>query len=266
MESAPRQRLKWVRMYATTKNAGLTCDRCGISRPTLREWSRRFAQLGEAGLVGKSRRPHRMPSRKVFNHERDLILSLRRERKLGARRIQIELRLLHAFELSITSIQNVLNRAAVPPLRKPRWTHPPQRYSRPVPGDRVQMDTMRIAPGVYQYTAVDDCSRLRVLGVFPRRTAANTLKFLDRVVEEMPFAIQRIQTDRGGEFFAEQVQRWLATYAIKFRPIPPRSPHLNGKEERSQHSDVDQGLHFIAPSNVGSDGQCLVAAMVQFRR
>jgi hypothetical protein len=42
----------------------------------------------------------------------------------------------------------------------------------------------------------------------------------------MPFPIQRIQTDRGLEFFAENVQRGLVEWAIKFRPVPPRSPHL----------------------------------------
>jgi transposase InsO family protein len=28
-------------------------------------------------------------------------------------------------------------------------------------------------------------------------------------------------------------------YSIKFRPIKPRSPHLNGKVERSQRTDVE---------------------------
>ena len=36
----------------------------------------------------------------------------------------------------------------------------------------------------------------------------------------MPFPIQRIQTDRGREFFAEAVQQRLMDWAIKFRPIP----------------------------------------------
>ena len=71
------------------------------------------------------------------------------------------------------------------------------------------MDTCKIAPGIYQYTAIDDCSRYRVLDVFNRRSAANTLIFIDKVIEEMPFPIQRIQTDRGTEFFAEKVQRKL---------------------------------------------------------
>jgi putative transposase len=78
------------------------------------------------------------------------------------------------------------------------------------------MYTCKIAPGIYQYTAVDDCSRYRVLAVFKRRPAANTLLFLDQVLEEMPFPIQRIQTDRGTEFFAENVQLKMMKYSIIF--------------------------------------------------
>ncbi|MBU9596923.1 helix-turn-helix domain-containing protein, partial [Burkholderia multivorans] len=43
-------RLRWVRMYHETGNAGLVCARCGISRPTLRKWLRRYQEAGEAGL------------------------------------------------------------------------------------------------------------------------------------------------------------------------------------------------------------------------
>lgn len=45
---------------------------------------------------------------------------------------------------------------------------------------------MKIARGVYQYKAIDDCSRFRILAVYPRRNARNTLHFLDRVIEECP--------------------------------------------------------------------------------
>ncbi len=102
------------------------------------------------------------------------------------------------------------------------------------------MDVCKIAPGIYQYTAIDDCSRFKVLQLFPKRTATNTLKFLDTVLEQMPFAIQRIQTDRGKEFFAYSVQDRLMEWGIKFRPIKPGSPHLNGKVERAQRTDLDE--------------------------
>lgn len=37
MNDEIRKRLKWVLMYKETQNAGLTCLRCRISRPTLRK-------------------------------------------------------------------------------------------------------------------------------------------------------------------------------------------------------------------------------------
>ena len=56
----------------------------------------------------------------------------------------------------------------------------------------------------------------------------------------MPFAVRRIQTDRGNEIFAEKFQRQLMEWAIKFRPIEPASPHLNGKVERAQLTVLDE--------------------------
>jgi hypothetical protein len=56
----------------------------------------------------------------------------------------------------------------------------------------------------------------------------------------MPFPIQRIQTDRGREFFAIKAQARLMAYGIKFRPVKPASPHLNGKVERSQKTDLQE--------------------------
>ncbi len=56
----------------------------------------------------------------------------------------------------------------------------------------------------------------------------------------MPFPIQIIQTDRGRAFFAYSYQEVLMKWGIKFRPIKPRSPHLNGKVERSQRTDLEE--------------------------
>ncbi|MCW2242538.1 transposase InsO family protein [Azospirillum canadense] len=86
-----------------------------------------------------------------------------------------------------------------------------------------------------------------MLAVYPRRSAKYTLAFLERVVEEMPFAIQRLPTDRGLESFAEKVQRQLMDWAIKFRPTKPRSPHLNGKVERTQRADLEEFWTTVDP-------------------
>jgi len=102
------------------------------------------------------------------------------------------------------------------------------------------MDTCKIGPGLYQYTSIGDCTRYRVLRGYKRRTVANTLNFIECVIDEMPFPIQRIQTDRRLEFFARKVQEKLMNSGIKFRPNKPASPHLNGKFERSQKTDKSE--------------------------
>ena len=75
-----------------------------------------------------------------------------------------------------------------------------KRYNCSIPGERIQIDVCKIAPSRYQFTAIDDCTRWKVLGLYPRPTASNSLKFLEKVIEEMPFPIQIIQTDRGREY------------------------------------------------------------------
>ncbi len=155
--------------------------------------------------------------------------------------IRSELLRLHSVSLSLATIHKVLKRNRVEPLPKyRRRRRQVKRYNRAVPGDRVQMDVCKVAPGLYQYTAIDDCTRYRVLALYSRRTAANSISFLEKAIDEMPFPIQRIQTDRGREFFAYRFQEHLLNWGIKFRPIKPRSPYLNGKVERSQRTDLQE--------------------------
>ena len=89
-----------------------------------------------------------------------------------------------------------------------------------------------------------------MLRLYGRRTAANTLDFLEAVLEEIPFPIPRIQTDRGREFFAFKVQKRPMKVGVKFRPNKPGSPHLNGKVERSQMTDK---LEFYATVDTQSE-------------
>lgn len=86
---------------------------------------------------------------------------------------------------------------------------------------------------------MDDCTRFLVVALSPRRTAAHTLEFLDHVIEQVPFPIQRLQTDNGTEFMAYAVRDRLLALRIKHRPIPLRTPYLNGKVERAQKTVLD---------------------------
>jgi len=176
-----KTRLVWIRLYEETGDAGLVCRRCGISRPTLRKWWRRYQALGQAGLIEQSRAPLRPAARKVDVEMEALILDLRRTRSLGVKRLRNELVRQHDLQLSLDTIHRVLVRHGAQHLDQARLRRKGARqYSRPIPGDRVQMDVCKNAPGIYQYTAIDDCSRYKVLGVYPRRNAKSTLSFLER--------------------------------------------------------------------------------------
>ena len=150
-----KQRLRWIRLYEKLGNAGTVCLKCGISRPTLRKWLGRYEREGIDGLRDESRCPRSSPALKTTPRLEALILGIRRQRKSGVKMIRNELLRLHSVSLSLATIHKVLKRNKVEPLPKYRRRHrKTKRYNRPVPGDRVQMDVCKIAPGVYQYTCL----------------------------------------------------------------------------------------------------------------
>ena len=55
----------------------------------------------------------------------------------------------------------------------------------------------------YQYTAIDDATRIRALKIYERHTQKNAIKFVNHIIQKFPFRIQQIRTDRGHEFQAQ---------------------------------------------------------------
>ena len=91
----------------------------------------------------------------------------------------------------------------------------------------------------YQYTAIDDATRIRALKIYPRHNQANAIAFVNHVLETFPFRVQSIRTDRGHEFQAKF--HWhVKDKGIRHVYIKPRSPLLNGKIERSHRTDQEK--------------------------
>ncbi len=100
-----------------------------------------------------------------------------------------------------------------------------------MPGHRVQVDVKFIEPiGTarrkhYQYTAIDDCTRLRVLRIYPRNNQKTAIQFIDDVLAELPFKTECVQTDNGAEF--QGAFHWhLLDRGIQHVYIQPRTPRL----------------------------------------
>jgi transposase-like protein len=131
----------------------------------------------------------------------NLVLEAREGYRYGKIRICSHLWMHHQVKISPSTVARILKKYDKPLLKRYRKQGTFIRYAKHIPGERVQMDVCKIATGIYQYTAIDDCTRFHVLYPYSRRTAKNSMDFLERIVEQMPFPIQRLQTDRGNSVF-----------------------------------------------------------------
>jgi len=92
-------------------------------------------------------------------------------------------------------IQRVFCDIGVPVLTKTPRRRPRQMtlFEKEQPGDSVQVDVKVIKLAkeeVFQYTALDDCTGMQVLGLYPRQNQHASLDFLKELADAMPFAIR----------------------------------------------------------------------------
>lgn len=187
-----------------------------------------------------TQRPSRLPAETLR-----LIEHARRELEYGAGRTQVWRWRGHRLHLHRATITQVFQRLGLPhlPRRRTRASRPRQlrRFEKPDPGDSVQIDVRPVKIGghrAYQYTALDDCTRLRALRLFRQLGVRSTLEFLADVRQRVPFSIRKIQTDHGAECPLEFVLA-LQEAGIRPRYIRPRRPQPNGKVERRHRIDQE---------------------------
>jgi transposase InsO family protein len=130
------------------------------------------------------------------------------------------------------------------------------------PGHHVQIDVKLIEPitsgpagrkRYYQYTAIDDCTRLRVLRIYPRSDQKTAIQFLDYVVSRLPFQIEKIQTDNGAGF--QSSFHWhVIDQGIGHTYIRPATPRWGGKVERSHRIDAEEFYRLLAGAVIDDAG------------
>jgi transposase InsO family protein len=238
-----------------------TCRHFGISRKTFYKWRKRFEALGAAGVCDRPRRPLRSP-RATLPEVVSKILYLRQHYHFGPSRIAAYLKRFHRQTIAVSSVHRILQRHGLnhlPASRKhrphgKRW----QRYEKPQPGHRLQVDVkfLERIPGtrtrLYQFTAIDDCTRIRVLKVFDACNQRTAVQFIDEVIRRLPFRIHVVQTDNGAEFQSRFHWR-LEELDIRHVYIRPRTPHLNGKVERSHRVDEQEFYQLLDKDGISDD-------------
>lgn len=163
-----------------------------ISRSSSYVWKAAYGRDGEAGPVNKKPCAYRHP-KAIAPELVDQILHLRRTYHLGPRRIVWSLKRYHGQEVSGATVYRPLERHGLN--RQPHrvgcragHTH---RYEKQVPGHHIQVDvpflTLQGPDGQrsrrYQYTAIDDATRVRALKVDTRHTQANAMRCADAALE-----------------------------------------------------------------------------------
>jgi len=244
-----------------SRSVARTCRHFGISRQAYYKWKRRFDEFGAAGLHDRPRTPHRSP-RATSPAVVSKIVYLRQTYHFGPGKIADYLKRFHQIAVARSTVHRILAHHGMHRLpanqkhrpHRERW----QRYEKPQPGYRLQLDVkfLERIPGtrkrLYQFTAIDDCTRIRVLKVYDACNQRTAIRFIDEVRHRLPFRIHVVQTDNGAEF-QSQFHWHLEGLDIRHVYIRPRSPHLNGKVERSHRVDDQEFYQLLDQNGITDD-------------
>jgi len=234
-------------------NVAKVCREWDVPRSTFYRWRKAYIEQGDAGLVRKKPIAKSHP-RQLSSEIIEKIIHLRRVYHFGPERITWYLERYHAVKTSSSSVYRTLIRHDLRRLPKNagrRAIHT-KRYAKQVPGHHIQVDvtflTLKNSEGRkirrFQYTAIDDATRIRALKIYKRHTQQNAIDFIEYVIEKFPFRIHTIRTDRGHEFQA--LFHWhVEDKGVRHVYIKPRSPQLNGKVERSHRSDKEEFYQLL---------------------
>ena len=242
-------------------------ERYQTSPTTAKRWADRYRQLGEAGMVDRSSRPHSSPARTPAPVERK-VLHLRRTRRRGPAFIAGRLGM-HG-----STVHRILCRHGMPRLAtldlatgEPIRKQPAVRYEWPHPGDLVHVDIKKLGripdgggwrahgrqrgrrhslahsahrhnshPVIgygYIHSAIDDHSRLAYSEILNDEQGATAAAFWHRAqafFAARGITVRRVLTDNGSCYRSRKWKQALGT--ITHKRTRPYRPQTNGKVER----------------------------------
>jgi transposase InsO family protein len=236
----------------------------GVSRQCAHRWIARFDREGTAGLVDRSSRPHRMPT-KTSPEIEARVLAARTAQRRGPDWLGPELGVPARTVSRILRRHGAARLAVCDPMtgqviRASKTTA--VRYERDRPGELVHMDVKKIgripdgggwrARGRsmgsswarkktrigydYVHAVVDDHSRVAYCEILPDENAATTTAFFARALARFAahgVRVEAVMTDNAWNYtHSNALNELLATAGVKHIRIRPHCPWQNGKVER----------------------------------
>ena len=227
------------------------------SRSYIYFWKQRWDGT-TASLACQSRRPRSHPNQHTED-ELKLIRDMRRRNpELGMIELWHRLKK-RGYTRCPESLFRVMRKMGLFPQEKPNKTYTPKPYEQMTrPGERIQVD-VKVVPRkcivdpelrLFQYTAIDEFTRLRFLTAYPEQSTYSSADFLHKLVEwyaRRGIRVECVQTDNGFEFtnrFSNSsrdkqtlFERTAAELGIRHKLIRPYTPRHNGKAERSHREN-----------------------------
>ena len=233
-----------------------------MHRKTIYRWREKYDGTA-ASLKNKSRRPHSHPKQHTEEEIKKIKDYKYKNKETGLVVLWIKLRKA-GYSRSITSLYRVMQRIGIynkAPSKKKEYEPKPYQQMT-YPGERVQIDVKYVPAKslteevkemdgrYYQYTAIDEYTRKRVLWASKEQSTSASTEFLKVIMKKFKFKIECIQTDNGFEFTNRlnwqgtkkktMFENKLEELGIKHKLIKPKTPRHNGKVERSHRKDQER--------------------------
>ncbi len=244
----------------------------GVSLSSVKRWSKRYDGTWQS-LAEQSHRPHSHPQQHSVAEEEKIRAAVSKSYFRygweGAYMSAIE----DGYKRSYSGFLYAAKRMGLcggAGKRKPPRKHERRYPELLMPGEKVQIDVKEVPYNclrgeihanyghLYQWTAIDECTRYRFVYGFEEHTPENSVKFMEMLTQAFPFKIKTVQTDNGTEFTYKYISDTeecpfdtsLKDAGIAHVLIPPRTPWHNGKVERSHRNDQRYFYDWEKFSNV----------------
>jgi transposase len=243
---------------ANRKGQSFASRMYGVSLSSVKRWCKRYDGTWRS-LAERSHRPKSHPKRQT-EAEEEVIRSAFKEKFFrygwdGVFDEAVKQGYVRSFSGMVYAARR-MGLTAGKGAKKPPRKHDRRYPELLTPGEKVQIDVKEVpynclkgaakrdGKRLYQWTAIDECTRARFIFGFEEHTPENSVKFLGLLRKVFPFKIQVVQTDNGTEFTYKYISNEtpcpfdvaLEKAGISHKLIPPRTPWHNGKVERSHRN------------------------------
>ncbi|HYI39124.1 MAG TPA: IS481 family transposase, partial [Allosphingosinicella sp.] len=250
----PHSRAELVRRVLVERQPSMSvATDMGVSVKTVAKWVRRYRAEGEAGLVDRSSRPHRL-RRPTPPDTVGQIEALRRRRIPGNQ-------IARTLGVSAATVSRVLRRLGISRIKDLEPAEPVRRYQRDHPGELIHIDIKKLgrfhqighritgdrtrqsnprgrgegAGWEYVHVCIDDASRIAFSQVMADEKKESAVAFLEAAIAYyagLGITVTRVMTDNGSCYKSHAFRAACKALGLRHIRTRPYTPKTNGKAER----------------------------------